>query len=50
MNSPTVADQPAISSSPKTVEMDGFPATGRSPDHIIMSRGVNVTVFPLPPV
>ena len=27
--------------------LDGFPATGRQPDHIIMSPGVDVTVFPL---
>ena len=27
--------------------LDGFAATGRAPDHVIMSRGVDVTVFPL---
>ncbi len=27
--------------------LDGFIPTGRPPDHIIMSRGVDVTIFPL---
>jgi uncharacterized protein YqjF (DUF2071 family) len=27
--------------------LDGFTPTGRPPDHVIMSRGVNVTIFPL---
>ena len=27
--------------------LDGFAPTGRPPDHIILSRGVDVTVFPL---
>ncbi len=27
--------------------LDGFTPTGRSPDHVLMSRGVDVTVFPL---
>ena len=27
--------------------LNGFAPTGRPPDHIIMSRGVDVTVFPL---
>jgi hypothetical protein len=27
--------------------LDGFTPTGRPPDHIILSRGVDVTVFPL---
>ena len=27
--------------------LDGFAATGRPPDHVIMSRGVDVTIFPL---
>lgn len=27
--------------------LDGFSPTGRPPDHIIMSRGVDVTIFPL---
>ena len=27
--------------------LDGFARTGRPPDHIIMSRGVDVSVFPL---
>lgn len=27
--------------------LDGFTATGRAPDHVIMSRGVDVTIFPL---
>jgi uncharacterized protein YqjF (DUF2071 family) len=27
--------------------LDGFPPTGRPPDHVIMSRGVDVTIFPL---
>lgn len=27
--------------------LDGFRATGRPPDHVAMSRGVDVTVFPL---
>ena len=27
--------------------LDGFPATGRPPDHAVMSRGVDVTIFPL---
>lgn len=27
--------------------LDGFAATGRAPDHVIMSRGVDVTIFPL---
>ena len=27
--------------------LDGFAPTGRAPDHVIMSRGVVVTVFPL---
>ena len=34
--------------------LDGFAPAGRPPDHIIMSRGVDVTIFPLervwPPV
>jgi uncharacterized protein YqjF (DUF2071 family) len=27
--------------------LDGFTPTGRAPDHVIMSRGVDVTIFPL---
>jgi uncharacterized protein YqjF (DUF2071 family) len=27
--------------------LDGFAATGRAPDHLIMSRGVDVTIYPL---
>ena len=27
--------------------LDGFPLTGRPPDHIIMSPGVDVTIVPL---
>jgi uncharacterized protein YqjF (DUF2071 family) len=27
--------------------LDGFAPTGRPPDHVIMSRGVEVTIFPL---
>jgi len=27
--------------------LDGFTPTGRPPDHVLMSRGVDVTVFPL---
>ena len=27
--------------------LDGFTPTGRTPDHLIMSRGVDVTIFPL---
>ena len=27
--------------------LNAFPLTGRPPDHIIMSRGVDVTIFPL---
>ena len=27
--------------------LDGFAPTGRAPDHVIMSRGVDVTAFPL---
>jgi len=27
--------------------MKGFAPTGRPPDHVIMSRGVDVTVVPL---
>ena len=27
--------------------LNGFPPTGRPPDHLVMSRGVDVTVFPL---
>jgi hypothetical protein len=27
--------------------LDGFTPTGRPPDHLIMSRGVDVTIFPL---
>ena len=27
--------------------LDGFTATGRPPDHVMMSRGVDVTIFPL---
>jgi len=27
--------------------LDGFAPTGRPPDHVIMSRGVDVTIFPL---
>jgi hypothetical protein len=27
--------------------LDGFTPTGRPPDHVIMSRGVDVTIFPL---
>ena len=27
--------------------LDGFARTGRPPDHVIMSRGVDVTIFPL---
>jgi len=27
--------------------LDGFTATGRPPDHVVMSRGVDVTIFPL---
>jgi uncharacterized protein YqjF (DUF2071 family) len=30
--------------------LNGFSPTGRPPDHIIMSRGVDVTVFPVSPV
>jgi len=26
---------------------DGFTPTGRPPDHVIMPRGVDVTIFPL---
>lgn len=29
------------------LELDGFTSTGRPPDHSIMSRGVDVTIFPL---
>ena len=29
------------------LSLNGFTPTGRPPDHIIMSRGVDVTVFPL---
>ncbi len=31
----------------RLLALDGFPATGRVPDHLIMSRGVDVTIFPL---
>jgi hypothetical protein len=27
--------------------LDGFTPTGRPPDHVTLSRGVNVTIFPL---
>lgn len=27
--------------------LDGFTATGLPPDHLVMSRGVDVTIFPL---
>jgi len=27
--------------------LDGFTPTGRPPDHVVMSRGVDVTIFPL---
>ena len=27
--------------------LDGFAPTGRPPDHVIMSRGVDVSIFPL---
>lgn len=27
--------------------LDGFAPTGRPPDHIILSRGVDVNIFPL---
>ena len=27
--------------------LDGFAPTGRAPDHVIMSRGVDVSIFPL---
>ncbi|MFN0129678.1 MAG: YqjF family protein [Verrucomicrobiales bacterium] len=27
--------------------LDGFAPTGRAPDHVIMSRGVDVTIYPL---
>jgi uncharacterized protein YqjF (DUF2071 family) len=27
--------------------LDGFAPTGRAPDHVVMSRGVDVTIFPL---
>ena len=29
------------------LELNGFASTGRAPDHMIMSRGVDVTVFPM---
>jgi uncharacterized protein len=29
------------------LRLNGFPLTGRPPDHSIMSRGVDVTIFPL---
>lgn len=29
------------------IALDGFAITGRAPDHAIMSRGVEVAVFPL---
>lgn len=29
------------------IALDGFTPTGRQPDHIIMSRGVDVSIFPL---
>jgi len=29
------------------LQLDGFALTGRSPDHIVMSRGVDVTIYPL---
>lgn len=32
------------------LSLNGFTPTGRRPDHIILSRGVDVTVFPLEPV
>lgn len=32
------------------MSLKGFAPTGRRPDHVIMSRGVNVDVFPLEPV
>ena len=31
----------------RLLTLDGFPSTGRPPDHVIMSHGVDVTVFPL---
>lgn len=31
----------------KLLPLDGFAATGRAPDHVIMSRGVEVAIFPL---
>ena len=31
----------------RLLALNGFPSTGRPPDHIIMSHGVDVTVFPL---
>lgn len=30
--------------------LDGFPATGRPPDHAVMSHGVEVAIFPLQPL
>ena len=30
--------------------LDGFTPTGRPPDHVLMSRGVDVRIFPLEPV
>lgn len=29
------------------LRLDGFTPTGRPPDHVLMSRGVDVTIFPL---
>jgi uncharacterized protein YqjF (DUF2071 family) len=29
------------------LQLDGFTPTGRPPDHVVMSRGVDVTVYPL---
>ena len=31
----------------RLLTLDGFTPTGRAPDHIVMSRGVDVTVYPL---
>jgi len=31
----------------RLLALDGFPSTGRPPDHITMSHGVDVSVFPL---
>jgi uncharacterized protein YqjF (DUF2071 family) len=31
----------------RLISLEGFAATDRPPDHIIMSPGVDVTIFPL---